>query len=207
MRDVIEKVVNCEMKTRLLEIKMSNNTGTSQLVSLFDNQFPIPSNVAFQNAFLYSFLNQAIREEPIRIFKISIFATTQDQIIENIELAFKDADGSEDCYFETTVKDIDKGQFQGNYIEFEPKRKMILDASWYIRNYKILAGQTVSFVFYYKQLKRICIKEYPNLFPPFKSKTPQIVEDLLKDVCKREDDFKVPEPFADSPVARVEGDE
>jgi len=72
MENVIEKVVNCDMKTRILEIKISNTTGTDQLVSLFDNIFPIPSNVVFQNPSLYSFINQAIREEPIRIFEISI---------------------------------------------------------------------------------------------------------------------------------------
>jgi hypothetical protein len=191
---IFERQYECDWdKLEKLEIDIRNPTGLPQFINLFayslqnvTAQYPA---LVFSDPVSYDILVQDLEYSPIKARKILFASTSQPQLSNPVLVQSRYAEGNESEYTEFPILAVDTQQRQGNRVEvvFDD---LTLDAFTSFSNYQINAGDTVTILLYYRQLKRICIRDFPTLFPDRKPVTPAITEDIVEAICEREEDFK-----------------
>jgi hypothetical protein len=176
-----------------LEITIANPTGLAQFVSLFNysiqsitSQYPL---LQFSGVTGYDYLIQDIENNPIKASKILFVSTSQGQLANPVFVQKKDSNGQVYSYNEFPIIGVDTNQQQGNRVEvvFD---ELLLDGLTSFSNYRINAGESVTMVFYYRQMKRIYLQEFPQLFQTKKSISGEIKSNLDKIYCDREKDAR-----------------
>lgn len=192
--EIFNRQYECEWdKLNKLEIDITNPTGLPQFINLFafslqDVAVQYPSLI-FADPTSYNILVQDLEYNPIKARKILFASTSQGQLANAATVQRKYADGTADVYTEFPIISVDTQQRQGNRVEvvFD---ELILDGFTTFSSYRINAGDTVTILLYYRQLKRWCIVDFPELFPERKKITPEITQKIVEEFCEREKDAR-----------------
>jgi hypothetical protein len=137
----------------------------------------------------YNFFVQNLEYEPMKINCIGIYSQTQEQLYNPLEIKTKDSTGKEYQSPDFPILQVSQWQEQGNRSKIQTDG-LIFDGRTFFSQYRINAGETVTFEICYEQLNRFCFGEYPNLFPEKQPIAPVITEDIKTVICEREQSYK-----------------
>lgn len=105
----------------------------------------------------YNFFIQNLEYEPIVLFYIRFIASSQNQLLNNLQVTKIDSNGNQIFMPNLINNQVSSWQEQGN-IALLKTGELVLDGRTYLNQYVLNANSSISFELFYKQLDRDSIK-------------------------------------------------
>lgn len=145
----------------LVEFSVTNPTSSDVQFDFF-NTYDMPIVPTSPTGSLYvvgsSNYNQFVRQlpdMPKRIRRVIVIGESVSDLSNNLKIQYKDANGKQRSFSKLPNIKVSPYQYQGRYSMVDFKYgEFVLNGNMTIQNYVIPANKTISFIFFYKEIKK-----------------------------------------------------